>query len=256
MSDLKLFNQTITNENTQKYLKDVLGEKKNSFVNNITALVSNNASLQKCDAVSVLYAGIKATALDLPLDANLGFAYVIPYGSQAQFQIGYKGFKQLALRTGLFRVMSETDVKEGEIKSFNRLTGEIEFDWISDYNERKNKHTIGYVSYFKLQNGFESTYYRSIDEINDHGKKYSKMYQKGSGLWKDEFDSMALKTVVKLNLSKNAPLSIEMQTAILADQAIITDKGIHYIDNDIAMSENNEKAANILSDAINNTVIN
>ncbi len=237
MSNLKKFNGTITNENTQQYLQKVLGEKKASFVNNITALVSSNTNLQECEPTSILFAGIKATALDLPLDANLGFAYVLPYKnhktgiSQAQFQLGYKGFKQLAIRTGQFKTIHATDVKEGEIIEHNRLTGEIAFNFIENDAEREKRKTVGYVSYFELLNGFTSTYYMTLANIEKHGKRYSQTYKKGFGMWKDDFDSMALKTVTKLNLSKNAPLSVEIQTAIKSDQAVITEDGETYVDN-------------------------
>jgi recombination protein RecT len=139
----------------------------------------------------------------------------------AQFQIGYKGFIQLAQRTGQYRTLNSNDVREGEIKSINRLTGEIDFDW--DLTpERDNKKIIGYVSYFQLTNGFVSTLYWTVEEITAHAKKYSQTFKKyGTGLWKDEFPAMAHKTVTKMNLSKNGPLSIDMQRAVLSDQAVI-----------------------------------
>ena len=128
---LQAFNRCITNSDVQSYLSQVLGEKKSSFVNNITALVANDMKLQECKPMSLIYAGIKATALDLPLDQNLGFAYVIPYkcktGTEAQFQMGYKGFIQLAIRTGQFRTINVTEVVDGEIASENLITGEIQF---------------------------------------------------------------------------------------------------------------------------------
>ena len=116
MSNLQKFNQTIADNRTQDYLQKVLGERKNSFVNNITAIVSSNVNLQECEPISLIYAGIKATALDLPLDQNLGFAYVLPYKNtklnktDAQFQLGYKGFKQLAIRTGMYKHINSGNV--------------------------------------------------------------------------------------------------------------------------------------------------
>lgn len=133
MSNLKVFNQTIMDPRTQAYLDSVLSENKSSFVNNIVALVSNNAALQACDPQSLMFAGLKATALKLPLDPNLGFAYVIPFKNtkaqktEAQFQIGYKGFIQLAIRSGQFRTINVTEIREGDIEQFDLLTGEIRF---------------------------------------------------------------------------------------------------------------------------------
>jgi len=252
MANLQIFNQTITNPRTQDYLKNVLGEKKSSFVNNLTALVSNNKQLQECEPVSVMYAGIKATALDLPLDPNLGFAYVIPFKNNkenktdAQFQIGYKGFIQLAMRSGQFKTINVRDVKEGEVIGEDFVSGEIQFKKLE--SGREEAKTVGYVAYFRLINGFEKMSYMSREELEQHGKKFSQTFKKGYGLWKDDFDSMARKTVLKLLLSKYAPLSIEMQNAIQSDQAVISEKGEVYADNQ-NYSENNHKAEEIIEKA-------
>lgn len=248
---LQLFNQTITNPQTQKYLQDVLGERKGSFVNNLTALVANNSQLQECNPLTVMFAALKATALNLPLENSLGFAYCIPYRDNkngttvAQFQLGYKGFKQLALRSGQFAVIpNATDVKQGELVSRNRLTGECIFEFIDDDVEREKLPTIGYASYFRLLNGAESTYYMSKEEMVAHAKRYSQTYRsqkeyiRNSSKWTTDFDDMAKKTVIKLNLSKNAPLSVEMQDAIKADQSVMYEENKYeYIDNDNDMEK-------------------
>lgn len=243
---LRLFNQTITNPSTQKYLADVLGERKGSFVNNLTALVANNSMLQECEPYTVMFAAMKATALNLPLDNSLGFAYVLPYKDNkkgitvAQFQLGYKGVKQLALRSGQFAIIpNATDVREGELVSRNRLTGECKFDFIDDVDEREKKPIVGFVSYFKLLNGAESTFYMSLQEMEKHALRYSQTYRstnpkvKAASKWTTDFNDMACKTVVKLNLSKNAPLSVEMADAIKADQSIMFERDKYeYLDND------------------------
>lgn len=253
MSNFKLFNQNLTNTKTQEYLTQVLGAKKNSFINNLTALVSNSASLQVCTPVSILYAGIKATALDLPLDPNLGCAYLIPFKDKkknetvAQFQIGYKGFIQLAMRSGQFKSINVRDVREGEIVGECFVSGDIHFEMLKE--NREQAKVIGYVAYFKLINGFEKMLFMRNEELESHGKKYSQTYKKGSGHWKDDFESMGAKTALKRLLSKYAPLSIEMQNAINADQAVITDKGIDYIDNQLKNNEDSEKANKIMDDA-------
>lgn len=240
MSDLKVFNQTITNVRTQEYLQNVLGEKKQSFVNNLTALVSNDKNLQQCEPMTLMFAALKATALDLPLDNNLGFAYVIPYKNtranitEAQFQCGYKGITQLAIRSGQFKTINVTDVREGELKGRNRLTGEVNVEWINDEEERAKKKVVGYMGYFKLVSGYEKTTYWSVEELDKHGCKYSQTYKKGYGVWKDNFDAMARKTVAKLMLNKgDAPMSVEMQQAIKYDQSVILDEtgNMRYVDN-------------------------
>ncbi len=229
MSDLVQFNGLIQNDKTQTYLEKVLGDKKASFVSNITALVSNNASLQRCDPLGILYAGIKATALDLPLDSNLGFAYVIPYGNMAQFQIGYKGLVQLAIRSGQFKTINVSDVREGEMLAMDILTGETTFRAVDD---REDKPIIGFVAYFALTNGFTKSLYMTTAQLRKHGEKYSKTFKNGK--WATDFDAMARKTVLKLLLSRFAPLSVEMQTAIKADQSVVRDPvadSYEYIDN-------------------------
>ena len=244
MSNLKEFNLVIRNQNTQAYLQDVLGEKKDAFVSNLTALVSNDTKLQECKPVTLMYAALTATALDLPLDKNLGFAYVIPYKNnrerttEAQFQLGAKGIKQLAIRSGQFIGMNVTDVREGEIAGRNRMTGEMTFNWIEDDNEREKAKVVGYLAWFKLVNGFEKTKYMTVEEIKAHATRYSQTYSskndyvRKNSKWATDFDKMAEKTVMKLLLSKDAPLSVEMQTAFRADQSIQREEGKYiYSDN-------------------------
>src|SRR5690606_11549325 len=214
----KSFAQLLDSENVKNRIKKVLNEKSTQFITSALSLVNSDSKLQECEPTSIFNACLVSASLDLPINNNLGFAYIIPYndknkGMIAQFQIGYKGFKQLALRTGLFKTIHATDVRDGEVSFYNRLTGEIEFNWINDDKEREGKKIIGYVSYFELSNGFSSTFYMTKENVDKHAKKYSQTFKKGFGIWKDDFDSMALKTVTKLNLSKNAPLSIDMQKA-------------------------------------------
>lgn len=244
MSNLKEFNLVIRNQNTQAYLQDVLGEKKETFVSNLTALVSNDTKLQECKPVTLMYAALTATALDLPLDKNLGFSYVIPYKNnrerttEAQFQLGAKGIKQLAIRSGQFIGMNVTDVREGEIAGRNRMTGEMTFNWIEDDEEREKAKVVGYLAWFKLVNGFEKTKYMTVEEIKAHATRYSQTYSskndyvRKSSKWATDFDKMAEKTVMKLLLSKDAPLSVEMQTAFRADQSVQREEGKYiYSDN-------------------------
>lgn len=253
-----LFNQ----DNIQKKFKDLLGKKAQGFITSVLQIVASNDMLAGADPMSIYNAAAMAATLDLPLNNNLGFAWIVPYnvrqkdGSSkvmAQFQIGAKGFKQLAIRTGLFEIINNSDVRQGEIKSWNRLTGEMIFEWTESEAERLKLPVIGFVSYFRLKTGFSQTLYMSIDKIKHHGKKYSKTFSNKNGLWETDLEVMALKTVSKLNLSKNAPLSIELQSAILLDQGIIkNDQGteIEYIDNeDVTIDKEAERLRLMIEDA-------
>lgn len=238
---LATFNGTMTNERTQQYLAQVLGEKKSAFVNNVTALVSANEALQQCDPLTVMYAAIKATALNLPLDPNLGFAYVIPFWNgkkgkqEAQFQLGYRGYLQLAMRSGQFRTINVRDVREGEMVDEDFVSGEITF---KKREHREELPIIGYVAFMELLNGFRKMTFWTVAEINQHGLRYSQTYAnertRATSKWATDFDAMAKKTVLKLLLAKYAPMSIDMQQAISADQAVLNQNGgvQSYIDND------------------------
>lgn len=248
MSNLKLFNQQITDVRTQAYLQSVLGEKKNEFVNNCTALVANNVNLQKCEPTTIMFAALKATALDLPLDQNLGFAYVIPYENKkeqkcvAQLQFGYRAYVQLAIRSGQFKKINVTDVRQGELVGRDRRTGEMKFNWIEDEAARLKAPIVGYLGYFRLINGYEKESYWSVDELKEHGMRYSQTFSskyenvRNQSKWTTDFDMMCRKTVLKLMLNKgDAPLSVQVQQAIKFDQSVIRDENDkpEYIDNNV-----------------------
>lgn len=242
---LAKFNATIQNEKTQAYLKKVLGSKSGSFITSLTSLVANNALLQDCEPLTLMYSATKATALGLPFDPNLGMAYCIPYNNrqknikEAQFQLGYKGCIQLALRSGQFKRLNVTDVREGEFGGIDLLSGDVKLNFIED---RESKPIIGYVAYFQLVNGFEKALYWTKAQCEAHGKRYSQTYAshtdyvRKSSKWTTDFDAMAKKTVLKQLLTKYAPMSVEMQMGVQADQAVIRvdDEGnesLDYVDN-------------------------
>lgn len=243
---LKAFNNFITGAKTQEYLNKVLGSEKNSFVNNIVSLVSNAPMLQKCEPSGVMYAALKATALKLPLDPNLGFAYVIPYGGKAQFQMGWKGFVQLALRTNLYRTINVRDVRFGEIQDEDFVSGEMRFKALPSI-ERMNAPIVGYLAYFELVNGFRKMSYWTVEEITAHAQKFSKTYAKGDSVWRTDFNGMAKKTVLKLLIGKFGPMSVDMQAALRDDQAVVDGNGAEsYADNDaelVTTFESDEAAA-------------
>lgn len=213
-------------EAVKKRFNELLGKKAPGFISSLLSVVNNNKLLAKADPVTVISAGAMAAALDLPINQNLGFAYIVPYGGQAQFQMGYKGYIQLAMRTGQYKSINADVVYEGEIKSVNRFTGEFEF------GERTSNTVVGYMAYFKLVNGFEKYLYMTIEEMQAHAKKFSKNYKGGTEKWGlTDFHTMAIKTVLKRLLSKFGILSIEMQgmeqvaIAMANDGGVITDNG-------------------------------
>lgn len=228
----------IMHPNTDNYLTSVLAERKGEFINNLTAVVANDSKLQACEPVTLMYAALKATALRLPLDPNLGQAYIIPYKNnrerktEAQFQIGWKGFIQLAIRSGQFQAINTTDIREGELQGYNLMTGEVNVQAVPD---RENKPVVGYLAYFKLTNGFAKSLYMTAEEIEQHATRYSQSYRgkyKDTSLWATDKDAMAKKTVLKLLLNRYAPLSVDMQTAVQADQSVLRGDGkLNYVDN-------------------------
>jgi recombination protein RecT len=236
---------------------DMLGKRSTAFITSVLQIVSSNELLKDADPTSIYQAAAVAATLDLPLNNNLGFAYIVPFNSRqkdgtykqmAQFQLGYKGFIQLAQRSGQFKSIGATPIFEGQIKTNNPLTG-IEFD----FDAKKSDTVIGYASYFRLLNGFEKTFFMSTEDLKKHGVKYSQTFKKGFGLWKDDFDAMAIKTVLKLLLSKYAPLSVEMQKAVITDQSVIKDSDtldVDYTDNsDHVIDKEAERLVLMIQDA-------
>lgn len=240
--DPKSIKAYVSDAKIRQKFEEVLGKKTQGFLASVMQ-VANQPQLKGAVPATAINAAMMAATLDLPINNNLGFAYIVPYkrkfkddqgkwseSLEAQFQMGYKGFIQLAQRSGQFARIAATPVFEGQLVSANPLLG-YEFDWtIPNQGE-----AIGYVAFFKLLNGFTAELYMSTADVKKHAGKYSQSFKYGSGVWKDNFESMALKTVTKLLLSKQAPLSIEMQTAQLADQAIVRDvetSSFEYIDHD------------------------
>lgn len=221
----------------QAHLQKTLGEKSKSFVTSVLTIVASSANLMKCNPESIYQCALVATTLDLPLNQNLGYAYIIPYGDKAQFQIGYKGFIQLAQRSGKFLNINCVPVFENDtdLEVKNRL--------ISFLPQKDNGKLIGYCGYFKLLNGYEQVLSMDVEILQKHGRKYSKSF---GGLWTSDFESMARKTVIKLLLQRFAPMSIEMQKASIVDQSVIKNSEtmeLEYIDNSSESLEEQQKDA-------------
>ena len=247
---------------TKKKFQEMLGNKAVGFLTSLINTTNGNAQLQQADPNSILKAGAIAATLDLPIDPNLGFAYIVPYKkkykdeignwhekNEAQFQMGYKGFVQLAIRTGQYKRINVAVLYEGQFESYDPITDELKYN----LENRLSDEITHYVAYFQTINGFEKYNIMSKEEVEQHGMKFSKTFKKEKSTWQTDFNAMAKKTVLKLLLSKFGILSIEMQTALKTDQAVIKD-----IDKDSVEVEyvDNENNVNDTTDEIQVTVNN
>ena len=198
--------------------------------------------LKNCDRNSLLACALKAVSMELPFDPNLGFTWCVPYGKTATFQIGAKGYIQLALRTGQYKFIGSRDVREGEFLGRN-FVGDPEIKWLSD-EERINKEIIGYMAGLELLNGFRKIIFWSNQEVENHAIRYSQSYRKykktgnkSDAIWASQFEKMAEKTVLKALISKYGIMSTDMQKAVISDHAKLNidletgEENINYIDN-------------------------
>lgn len=233
--------------NIKKTLEATLGKKSTQFMVSL-----NNAFedyLKECKPETVLKSAMTAAALDLPIEKNLGFAYLIPYKNECSFQLGYKGLIQLAQRTGKYKTINAVEIYEEQFKGFNPLTEELNLDFNVDVDYSKDP--IGYVAYFKLLNGFEKTLYWTKERCTQHAIQFSQSYKyrdKYGNIWNGNTNAMHLKTVLKQVLSKYGVLSIEMQNALNEDieqEKRDVPKPVEPIKiNIMELSEENEKIEN------------
>lgn len=222
--------------NTQSFLKETLGEKKSEFVSNLIALTDSDKNLANCDPAQLMKCAMNATALNLPLNKNLGYAYVIAYNGVPQFQIGYKGLIQLAIRTGQYKFINATEIREGEI-SHNKITGEIKF-----HGDKPEAQIVGYMAYIEMVNGFSASLYMSEKQIEEHAMRFSKSYSydkaKGtySSKWSDPLarPAMAKKTVLKGLLGTYGLMTTEFAKGMASDSdEADTSNGARFEDADI-----------------------
>jgi recombination protein RecT len=198
----------------QKFSKVVNGNGQ-QFVASLLSVVTNNNLLAKATNESIMTAAMKAAVLNLPIEPSLGYAYIVPYKNQAQFQIGYKGLIQLAQRSGQVTRLNAGEVYESQYKGFNPLTEDLEVDMTAIPKEKEK--VVGYFAFMRLANGFEKTVFWTKERVQAHGKKYSQSFSSKYSPWQSDFDAMARKTVLKHMLSTYAPLSTELQEAIVTD---------------------------------------
>ena len=223
----------------QKF-EEMLGKRSSQFMTSITSVVSNNALLQKADVNSIIMGSAVAASMDLPLNANLGYAALVPFNSKdgcfAQLQVMVKGWTELFLRSGQCQSIICETVYEGQLVKKNKFTGEYVFD----EDAKTSDKIIGFMAYFRLTNGFEKYEYMTIEEIKSHAQKFSQTFRRGGGIWKDHFEEMAKKTVLKRLITKWAPKSIEMQRIAMFDQSVVNGD-INDIDNAQAVYTDNQK---------------
>lgn len=242
----QLMNSFLDGEGLRKRFDDLLGKRSAQFVSSIVSLVNADVNMQQAfyeSPMTVIQAGLKAAAFDLPVDQSLGYAYIVPFKNskknedgtwtkkmEATFILGWKGMHQMAIRTGAYKTINVVDVREGELKSYNRLTEDIKIDFIEDDAERESKSVIGYVGYYRLVNGAEKTIYRTVKQIENHEKKFRKGEHMGKG-WKDDWDAMARKTVYRELIGKWGVMSVEYQNS-KDGQSLAEQMKEEYIDND------------------------
>lgn len=223
--------------------QEMLGKRAPQFMTSITSVVQNNALLQKADVNSIIMGAAVAASMDLPLNPNLGYAALVPFNSKdgcfAQVQIMIKGWTELFLRSGQCQAIVCETVYEGQLVKKNKFTGE----YIFDEDAKKSDKIIGFMAYFKLTNGFEKYDYMTVEEVKAHAQKFSQTFRKGGGIWKDHFEAMGQKTVLKRLLTKYAPKSLEMQQMAIFDQSVV--KGnIENLNDAVAEYADNPKATN------------
>lgn len=250
-----ILNSVLDGEKMRGRFQELLGARTPQFLSSIVSLVNADVNLQKAmyeAPMTVVQAALKAATYDLPIEPSLGYAYVVPFHNNVKtengswrkrwegaFIIGYKGMEQLCLRTGAYaRVPDAVDVREGELIRYDRLTGDAEFAWIEDEDEREKLPVIGYAGYFRLKNGAEKTIYMTVKQIENHEKKNRKGEYMTKG-WRDDFDAMARKTVLRRLIGKYGLMSIDYRNgdastmrlaeAVAADEAP-TDMGGDVID--------------------------
>lgn len=238
-NNLPALKNALNMDSVKNKFADMLGKKSAGFITSITTVVQNNELLQQADVNSVILAAAQAASLDLPINQNLGFSAIIPFNDRktgkcvAQFQIMRDGWVDLCLRSGQFEYIVNEPVYEGELVEKNRFTD----TYVFDETKRSSDKIIGFMAAFKLTNGYSKTVYWTAEECKAHGLKYSQTFKRNFGLWKDNWEAMCLKTVLKHLLKKYAPKSIEsIARAIESDQASFTGSiespTPDYVDND------------------------
>lgn len=247
------FTDYITQEKIKTKINDMVGGKNSQrFITAIVSAVSSNGDLATCTFGTIIAGALLGESLQLSPSPQLGHYYLVPYNVKkkdangneywekvAQFQLGYKGYIQLAIRSNFYRDIDVLEIKEGEYLGRDQNTGKHRFRFISDYEERRSKSTIGYLAYFEYLNGFTKQIYWTKTDMEEHAVKYSKAYRSDKenktsfSFWTTKFDDMAFKTMIRQLISRWGIMSIDLQTAIERDMAVIEEnESYEYVDND------------------------
>ncbi|HHK0762272.1 TPA: recombinase RecT [Enterococcus hirae] len=214
----------------KKKFNDILHEKSDAFMGSLLTLVGGDDYLSKAEPMTIIASALKAATMNLPIDKNLGYAYIVPFNrkekvgkdwithNEAQFILGYKGYIQLAQRSGQYKALNAIEIYEGQLIEWNPLTEDFQFD----YNAKQSDQVIGYVGFFELLNGFKKTVYWTKQEVEAHRIKHAKGFDKTklTGACKENYDAMAIKTVLRNMLAKWGILSVEMQNAVTSDERV------------------------------------
>lgn len=212
--------QFVNMNSTKKRFEDVLGKRAPQFMSSLVSVVNSNQDLQHVEAASVINSALVAAALDLPINSSLGYMYIVPYKGQAQPQIGYRGYIQLAQRSGRYKRINALPVYKDEYKGWNPLTEELKYE--ADFKDRGDEQPVGYYGTFELLNGFQKNVYWTRQQIDNRRKRFSQSGGKNSdkpkGVWAKHYDAMALKTVLRNLLTKWGPMTVDMQTAYGVDE--------------------------------------
>lgn len=263
------FSLAIQSEGYKRLINNTLGDPKRAakFIAAISSAVATNPGLQECDVGSILSGALLGEALNLSPSPQLGQYYLVPFDQKkynektkkfeltsfkrAQFQLGYKGYIQLAIRSGQYKDIDVIEVREGEYLGRNKITGKHQFEFIEDEVERENKPIIGYMAYFEYLNGFYKNLYWSKEKMQKHALEYSQAYasdvKKGTNysFWSKDFDGMAFKTMLRQLISKWGLMSIDMQEALTKDMSVIKEDGTcDYVDNQPIVSVPTEEKIN------------
>lgn len=216
LTPVQRLKNALSAESVKEQFKNALADSAPLFVASLIDIYASDRNLQECEPGAVIMEALKAATLRLPINKNLGFAYIVPYRNRGkmepQMQIGYKGLIQLAMRTGEYRYLNADVVYEGELKGYDKLTGHLDLS-----GEKKSDRVVGYFAYLELLNGFSKTVYWTKEQVIEHAKRFSKAFNSDYSPWKTDFDAMALKTVLRNLITKWGIMSVEMVQAVDRD---------------------------------------
>lgn len=232
--------QFVNMNSTKKRFEDVLGKRAPQFMSSLISIVNSDQNLQRVEAASVINSALVAAALDLPINPNFGYMYIVPYNGQAQPQMGYKGYIQLAQRSGQYRKITVAELYDDEFISWDPLMEELKYEAHREKERDEKEQPVGYFGHFELLNGFQKTVYWTRQQVDNRRKRFSQAGGKNSdkpkGVWAKNYNAMARKTVIKDLLTKWGPMTVDMQTAYSADE-----EGINDEPRDVTPEQNNEQ---------------